>query len=757
MTFIPAKGDFTLRNHALPELITPPLPPAASPCKRYKNITLSKVERCVQLGKVFVGAILGFVTAGFLFLGSKTLCRNMETWFSEFQTGKRVVEVFCENKRPPNSEKTNILGRKTITPEVNPSTGAKSNPSPVKPLENTAKNNIILPNTIKTLPSPTVTTSASNPVITDASPEQTLASQLAAVKALGILSAENFSQHAQLVLNHFYKKPMPAEKDVTVPDLQGKMVVWKDLSVKEKEDIIKANKKGANSSLFLKYEGPNQCRALVPRWSHGCMHICRATMEINLIAQMYKKYDPSFSLTDKDILLAQYLTIFHDSARQAEGVDVWDDLSAENARNYLEAMGFEEDKINQAIDALKTKDNPDASKRGPIARLVQGGDCLDIMRIYGTGFKDFRLDMYNDLKDKKGFLEDYKKLKEELYDFIKCTEQPLLKTLLEGQSTDYYREVIGLVNYKEKKKLVYPFLQGLLQQQIGKLPKASHQARFAAHSDKYWPIKTADGITVVKPLKSIGKAGVNDSYIVADEAAKLFFWKVGDEYSQPAETGASQMANFITGGLVPVAVKKSFQPDKKGETLKGSMQPYVEMKKGAFSPKETAKKFDAAKLNERQREQLFAHMIADRLVSNYDTHSGQFRIDLQGNVIGFDKGQAFKYYGKKALSHFKKNEPAKFDPFFFLEPLDPNKPTYSTFAQYLKQNPLETQRILKSTIVNETFTRCKQMSKEQIKGWLNDYADVATEGKKEDFIKDIYDRTKNIEGEILEYFSCIWK
>ncbi len=228
---------------------------------------------------------------------------------------------------------------------------------------------------------------------------------------------------------------------------------------------------------------------------------------------------------------------------------------------------------------------------------------------------------------------------------------------------------------------------------------------------------------------------------------------MGDKNSIPAETGASQMAHFITGGLVPMAVKKSFQPDMKADPLQGSMQPYVEMKKGAFSPKATEKQFDATKLNEKQREQFFAHMIADRLISNYDSHSGQFRLDVQGNIIGFDKGQAFKYFGKRAMKQFNQNEPAKFDPSFNLAPLDPNKPTYSVFAQYLKQNPLEVQRILKSSIVKETFNRCKEMSKEQIKGWLNDYADVAAEGTKEGFIQQIYDRTKTIQGEILEYFS----
>lgn len=308
---------------------------------------------------------------------------------------------------------------------------------------------------------------------TEVLPKKIFTPELEAVKDLGPLTADNFSQHAQIALNNFYKKPMPPQDQVTVPNLQGKMVFWKDLSFKEQQEILKANKKGSTSSLFI---GTHDPKAIVPRWCHGCMHVSRAAMEIHLMVAMYKKYDPTFALTKQDILLAQYLTIFHDSARQAEGVDVWDDLSAENARDYLAAMGFEEEFVDRAIANLKTKDHRDPSMRGPVARLIQGGDCLDIMRVYGLmSFRNNRLDMFNDLKDKPGFFEDYTDLKNDLYQFIQFTEDSSLKCYLEKHSENYYQDVIGLVGFKEKGIAKFPFISKLLEQEIGKLPKINDQ------------------------------------------------------------------------------------------------------------------------------------------------------------------------------------------------------------------------------------------------------------------------------------------
>lgn len=587
---------------------------------------------------------------------------------------------------------------------------------------------------------------------------QTKFSELSGVKSLGPLSTKNFSQHAQLVLEQFYKKPLPSEDKVTVPNLKGEMVVWKNLSPQEQKEILEANKKGATSSLFLHYEGPSHCKEIIPRWSHGCMHVSRAAVEVSLIAQIYKKYDPSFKLSEEDILLAQYLTIFHDSARQAEGVDVWDERSADNARVYLTAMGFDEEKINQAIKDLKSKDG-DPSTRNPIAKLIHDADCLDIMRIYGKiSFKDKYLDMFNDLKNQPGFLKDLQKLKNDLYEFIRFTEQPLLKSNLETQSKNYYQEVVGLVGFKEGGKARFSFISNLLGEQIGQLPQISHQVKFSAKPEGQWGINPyynpgKGEIGVAKNLLSAGKGGVNQSYIVSDNTGKLFFWKVGDKFTLPSETGASKLSSHITGGLVPIAVKKTFQPENSTSPIEGTMQPYVEMKKGPFAPKETKQNFDPAKLNEKQREQMFVHMIADRIISNYDSHTGQFRIDDQGNVIGFDKGQAYKFFGTKAKQFFGKEEPKTFNPDFYWQPLGTNKPTYSVFAEYLKNHPEEAERIWSSLTVQEALRRCKDLKEEQIQEILQDYANVAFVGKQNEFFQQVYQRAQGIDVELKKYFN----
>lgn len=592
--------------------------------------------------------------------------------------------------------------------------------------------------------------------------EISLIDRLHAVQELGPLTVQNFSQHAQHVLNHFYKKPLPPEDQITVPNLQGEIVRWNSLDSEQQNKIIAANKKGMTSQLVLNYEGPIYCQKIIPRWSHGCMHVSRAAMEVNLIAQMYKKYDPDhFQFTQEDILLAQYLTIFHDSARQTEGVDVWDASSAENARAFLTASGFSEDKVNQAIDDLKNKDNPDQSKRSPLARLIHDADCLDIMRIYTlNNFNNKYLDIFNDLMDKPGFLEDLEQLKTELYSLIELTEKPFIKIHLETQSNNYYQEVLGLAGSKDTGHPRFPLLKTLLENELGNLPKTAFHTKSALKPEGGW--KENDhyspgigGMGIVKNLLQTRRGGVNQSYIVGNESGKLFFWKEGNPITIHSEIGSSQLASYLTGGLVPIAVKQSLQPENFPQPKEGTLQPYIEMKRGPFDPKVNNEGFDPSQLNGKQKAQFFAHMIADRIISNYDTHTGQFRIDDQGNVIGYDKGQAYKYFEDRAKSSFNREEPPIFDPDFYHPPILPNQPTYSNFCQYLMQNPLELKGIWNSLIVQETLQRCKNLSSKLIKDCLIDYAMSSFEEQEEEFIEKIKIRAQCLEQDLKNYFSSV--
>ncbi len=568
-----------------------------------------------------------------------------------------------------------------------------------------------------------------------------------------LLQREVFSKEAQKVLDNFYKKPLPQEQDVVVTNLKNTKVRWASLSTEEQHEIIQKNKKGKTSTLFVAYSGPKDCQESVPRWSHGCMHVCRAAIMIHAIADLYKKYDPSIDITDEDIALAQYLTLFHDSARQADGVDVWDDESAENARSYLQALQFEESKIHEAIEALKSKDS--GAPKGIIGKLIHDADCLDIMRVYGkNGFKNQYLQVYKDFQDKSGFLRELEELQQEIATFMLITENPVIKVQLETDSDNYYHEVLGLACAKfsmppNNEKYELPKLTSSIERfyERNKLekPQASKWIKLIARSKLR--ALSPQGYTLVTRLVGV-EAGVNPSQIVSDSKGTLSFLKFSNDiFSTSAEYGASPIASYITGGLVPIATKY------RGVDGSGIMQPYVRMNDGPFAPiHHKNHHFDPEKLSSRQKEQLFVHMIADRIISNYDTHTGQFGIDSNGNVIGFDKGQAFKLFKDRAQKYGKKPEPEKFDPSFYWPPISPNRPVYLSFSEYLRQNPEIARSIITSPYVQEAFTRCSKFTEEQVAMWLNDYGNAAFQQNPKVLYKEVVKRAHTIQEDIEGYF-----
>lgn len=61
------------------------------------------------------------------------------------------------------------------------------------------------------------------------------------------------------------------------------------------------------------------------------------------------------------------------------------------------------------------------------------------------------------------------------------------------------------------------------------------------------------------------------------------------------------------------------------------------------------KHFDHASMSPEDIMTLQKHNVLDWMLSNHDAHPGQFIRDPQGQLIGIDKGQAFRYFGKDRL------------------------------------------------------------------------------------------------------------
>lgn len=212
--------------------------------------------------------------------------------------------------------------------------------------------------------------------------------------------------------------------------------------------------------------------------------------------------------------------------------------------------------------------------------------------------------------------------------------------------------------------------------------------------------------------------GANGAKHLVSNTGEHVVWKPSDKYTGPAETGASDVASYITGGLVPIATEMYY----KGK--KGLVQPMTTLGKNSGS------QFDPTKLNSKQAAQLFTHMISDWVVSNYDAHSGNFGLDGDGNIIGIDKGQAYKFlnvtdpYSLKSKASGQLTEPDSFDEYFATQwaPIPPDKTVYPKFVQALKSGKVQIDP--NDPIIKAAIAKCSKMQTHQLKG-LKAYGDVA--------------------------------
>ena len=137
------------------------------------------------------------------------------------------------------------------------------------------------------------------------------------------------------------------------------------------------------------------------RSSHGLLHALSAMELVEKIDATYEKYIPEYKEAleaigiryriDKDefLELIQAAVLFHDSARQGDGSDLWDAESAEACKQFL----IDEWQVNEELakfisDTIRYKDDPEKfiarhrfHRSVDVARqLVNMADALEVIR-----------------------------------------------------------------------------------------------------------------------------------------------------------------------------------------------------------------------------------------------------------------------------------------------------------------------------------------------------------------------------------------
>ncbi len=131
----------------------------------------------------------------------------------------------------------------------------------------------------------------------------------------------------------------------------------------------------------------------VQRKTHGAMHASRVGLYARLFANLYREFGDveAQKLTEEDVLLLQIVAMFHDSARQNDGNDIWDNNSAELCFNYLKSIGVNEERAKFFSHGISYKDV--AGEKNIVQKVIHDADCLDVIRM-AYQFKIEELDFY---------------------------------------------------------------------------------------------------------------------------------------------------------------------------------------------------------------------------------------------------------------------------------------------------------------------------------------------------------------------------
>ena len=149
----------------------------------------------------------------------------------------------------------------------------------------------------------------------------------------------------------------------------------------------------------------------IARQIHGIQHVTRAAINIPIFANLFRRYGDAeaLALDDNDIKLLQIAALFHDAAREGEGVDLWDQESALLFYHYAtKIMGVPEEKATLLAEAIANKDAEEnnyfelsgmewvkrarPSPKNIYQTLIHEADCLEIIRArdhFDANYLDF--------------------------------------------------------------------------------------------------------------------------------------------------------------------------------------------------------------------------------------------------------------------------------------------------------------------------------------------------------------------------------
>lgn len=250
----------------------------------------------------------------------------------------------------------------------------------------------------------------------------------------------------------------------------------------------------------------------------------------------------------------------------------------------------------------------------------------------------------------------------------------------------------------------------------------------------------------------------------ANEAIKLvsptnpivwFFKRIKDNRAL-AEIAASSCLNYLTKGLV----LKSTAARYKNAT--GIAQVYIKMDQTLFQKLTLVDEHVAGRkymtnfenFSQEHMNQFLIHLLADRIVSNWDSHNRNYGVDCETQrVISFDKELSFANW---SFEHANKETFHEMS----LDSVMWNRLSFNfnhgyhminaSFAWLLRRNLLYAD--WNDEELQQFFVRCEQATLQQVQDWFGDMAVYFYKEKSDMFLTMVHERMNSMRGYAYQYF-----
>lgn len=264
------------------------------------------------------------------------------------------------------------------------------------------------------------------------------------------------AQIIQTLAFPIYKEPMPQDSSY-YDSITHKTIHFAQQADKEFQEVLQNIKN----------------KQLPARIIHGTMHCVRTALWTQLLARVYESLGRD--KLEHSILLGT-AGAFHDTARENEGTDYWDEDSSEVLKILFKRIEGNDTQYENYIHAIKEKDPKEGKFSTDIQRIIHDADCLEIMRALWcqkSGFKKQYLCFYHFNKKQESFCDS---LIDEIGDFIEITENLKLRTHLEHHSKDFYGDIVRLLfAMKKDDKPKFPMITELLKNDMVDLLNSSDE------------------------------------------------------------------------------------------------------------------------------------------------------------------------------------------------------------------------------------------------------------------------------------------